>query len=261
MKTFRIIGMVLMAIVMGVNFTSCKPNNNEEEPTKKLVKFSYDIVETTFKYDDQGRLIESVEVRTGDTFTKSYTYVWGDNKIDINGKINGNVHDKCTLFLENGLASQLKGFSPSIDSTYTYNSSGRLVKCEGIWGTESIEWNDDKLIATHSDDNISTDNDSYSYDKNYTTKGYNPLISSGILVNSLFTVHPELAGMTTQKLFNSIGNNSIIHDDNDNTQYIYTTIYRYEFDEDGYVNKAIVTAIDEGETEEYNVNEYTFVWE
>ena len=250
-----------MAIVMGVNFTSCNPDDKQEEPTKKLVKFCYDIVETTFKYDDQGRLIESVEVRTGDTFTKSYTYVWGKNTIDINGYINGENFEKCTLFLENGLASKLNGFSASVDSTYTYNSSGRLVKCEGIWGTESIEWNDDKLIATHSNSNINTDNDSYSYDKNYTTKGYNPLISSGILVNSLFTVHPELAGMTTQKLFNSIDNNSIIHSDNDNTQYIYTTNYRYEFDEDGYVNKAIVTVIDEGETEEYNVNEYTFVWE
>ena len=255
--------MVLMAIVMGVNFTSCKPDDKQEEPTKKLVKFCYDIVETTFKYDDQGRLIESVEVQNEVTslFTTSYTYVWGDNTIDINGNINGIELEKCTLFLENGLASKLNGFSPSVDSTYTYNSSGRLVKCEGIWGTESIEWNDDKLIATHSNSNINTDNDSYSYDKNYTTKGYNPLISSGILVNSLFTVHPELAGMTTQKLFNSIDNNSIIHSDNDNTQYIYTTNYRYEFDEDGYVNKAIVTTIDEGETEEYNVNEYTFVWE
>ena len=255
--------MVLMAIVMGVNITSCKPDDKQEEPTKKLVKFCYDIVETTFKYDDQGRLIESVEVQNEVTslFTTSYTYVWGDNTIDINGNINGIELEKCTLFLENGLASKLNGFSPSVDSTYTYNSSGRLVKCEGIWGTESIEWNDDKLIATHSNSNINTDNDSYSYDKNYTTKGYNPLISSGILVNSLFTVHPELAGMTTQKLFNSIDNNSIIHSDNDNTQYIYTTNYRYEFDEDGYVNKAIVTTIDEGETEEYNVNEYTFVWE
>jgi hypothetical protein len=259
MKTFRIIGLVLMAIFIGVNFTSCKPDDKQEEPTKKLVKIRYINDETTFKYDDQGRLIESVEVRIGDTFTTSYTYVWGENTIDINGYINGEELEKCTLFLENGLASKRDGFSPSVDSTYVYNSSGRLVKCEGLWGTESIEWNDDNIIIAHDDSDISTGNDTYSYDKNYTTKGYNPLISNGILVNSLFTAHPELAGMTTQKLFNSINNNSLIH--SSNTQYIYTTNYRYEFDEDGYVNKAIVTVIDEGETEEYNVNEYTFVWE
>ena len=41
MKKIRIIGMLLLAIIMGVSFTSCNPDNKQEEATKKLVKIRY----------------------------------------------------------------------------------------------------------------------------------------------------------------------------------------------------------------------------
>ena len=259
MKTFRIIGMVLMAIVMGVNFTSCKPNNNEEEPTKKLVKFSYDIVETTFKYDDQGRLIESVEVQKEDSslFTTAYTYVWGDNTIEFTHSINGNVCGNHTLILENGLLTKLDSVYPFFDSTYTYNASGRVVKCEGFFSSRSFKWNDDRLIEKKIVSKSNTNIQTYAYETNATTKGYNPLISRSVIANDLFTAHPELTGTKSQQLFSSNHNYTIFYSDNE--EYDYTLNYKYEFDEDGYVNKAIVTYdTEEGEV----VNEiYTMVWE
>jgi len=97
--------MVLMAFIVGVSFTSCKPDNGEE-PTKKLVKFTFNGDENILKYDDQGHLIE----------------------------------------------------------------------CENFMGTKSLEWNDDKLITIHVNSSITTRNESYTYEKNYITKGYNPII-------------------------------------------------------------------------------------
>ena len=70
-----------------------------------------------------------------------------------------------------------------------------------------------------------------------------------------FTAHPELAGMTTQKLFNSESSISTIG----GKEYTFSYKYEYGFDEDGYVNKAIVKHNEEDC--EHILSEYTFVWE
>ena len=123
-------------------------------------------------------------------------------------------------------------------------------------GTRSLEWNDDKLIAKHDSFSIATNNDTYAYDKNYTTKGYNPLIPYVTTTDLLYVAHPELVGLATERLYNSETSNKTLG----NKEYTFAYKYTYEFNEDGYVTKAIVTGINE-ENEEYKVNEYTFVWE
>lgn len=249
--------MVLMAIVMGVNFTSCKPNN-EEETTKKLVKFCHDNRETILKYDDQGHFIEYSEVLglDGVFHTYTYTYVWKENAIEITLGMDGVAMEKSTLDLENGLASGISDNPLVYTSSFKYNSANRLIECENFMGAQSIEWNDDKLTATNSNSIIGPINYSYTYDKNYTTKGYNPLIPYTISsTEMLFVAHPELAGLATQKLFNSESSSSIIND----KEYTSSYKYEYEFDEDGYINKAIVRHNEEDC--EHIVSEYTFVWE
>ena len=201
MKTFRIIGMVLMAIIMGVNFTSCKPDNKEEEPTKKLVKFCSGNRETILKYDDQGHFIEYSEVMGLDSVfhTYTYTYVWKENAIEITLGMDG-------VAMENSL--------------------------------------------------VNTKNESFTYENNYTTKGYNPLIPYTISsTEMLFVAHPELAGLATQKLFNSETSSSTIG----GKEYTFSYKYEYGFDEDGYVNKVIVRHNEEDC--EHIESEYTFVWE
>ena len=259
MKTFRIIGMVLMAIVMGVSFVSCNPDDKQEEPTKKLVKFGHGNNETILKYDEQGHLIEYSDVMglEGLTKTYTYTYVWGENTIDITLDVNGGEsQEKCTLDLANGLASGISENPLTFHSSFKYNSSNRLIETESFMGTRSLEWNDDKLIAKHDSFSIATNNDTYAYDKNYTTKGYNPLIPYVTTTDLLYVAHPELAGLATEKLYNSETSNKTLG----NKEYTFAYKYTYEFNEDGYVTKAIVTGINE-ENEEYKVNEYTFVWE
>ena len=78
MKKIRIIGMVLMAIIMGVSFTSCNPDDKQEEATKKLVKFSINGSETILKYDDQGHLIEFSDIydlEEAGTYIYTYSFV------------------------------------------------------------------------------------------------------------------------------------------------------------------------------------------
>ena len=258
MKTFRIIGMVLIAIIMGVNFTSCKPNNNEEETTKKLVKFCHGNRETILKYDDQGHFIEYSEVMGLDSVfhTYTYTYVWKENAIEITLGMDGVAMEKSTLDLENGLASGISDNPLVYTSSFKYNSANRLIESENFMGSQSIEWNDDKLTATCNNSLVNTKNESFTYEKNYTTKGYNPLIPYTISsTEMLYVAHPELAGLATQKLFNSENSISIMND----KEYTFSYKYEYGFDEDGYVNKAIVKHNEEDC--EHIVSEYTFVWE
>jgi hypothetical protein len=258
MKTFRIIGMVLMVIIMGVNFTSCKPNNNEEETTKKLVKFCHGNNETILKYDDQGHFIEYSEVMGLDSVfhTYTYTYVWKENAIEITLSMDGVAMENCTLDLENGLASGISDNPLVFTSSFKYNSANRLIESTNFMGTQSIEWNDDKFTATCSNSLVNTKNESFTYEKNYTTKGYNPLIPYTISsTEMLYVAHPELAGLATQKLFNSENSISIMND----KEYTFSYKYEYGFDEDGYVNKVIVRHNEEDC--EHIVSEYTFVWE
>ncbi len=258
MQKFITIGMVLMAIVMGVNFTSCKPDNNEEEPTKKLVKIRYINDEKILKYDDQGHLSEySYIYDLGEigTFIFKYSFVWNENSIDITFDRNGLEQEKCTLLLENGLASGIVGNAITFDSTFKYNSSDRLIEHKNYSGTHLLEWNDDKLITSHSNHSEMTENNTYTYENNYTTKGYNPIIPYLEKSEYLFVAHPELAGLATQKLFDTHTNTYTLND----TTYTYSDKFLYEFDADGYVNKVIVKHNEEDC--EHIVSEYTFVWE
>ena len=112
------------------------------------------------------------------------------------------------------------------------------------------------MTATCNNSLVNTKNESFTYEKNYTTKGYNPLIPYTISsTEMLYVAHPELAGLATQKLFNSENSISIMND----KEYTFSYKYEYGFDEDGYVNKAIVKHNEEDC--EHIVSEYTFVWE
>ena len=255
MKKIRIIGMVLVAIIMGVNFTSCKPDDTpEDEPAKKLVMFGHNGNEKILNYDDQGHLIGYSEIMAG--IMATYTFVWGENTIDITLDLGGLSQEKCTLKLENGLASEISENTLTFSSSFKYNSSNRLIECKNWLCTRSLEWNDDKLMVKHDTVAIGTGKDTYTYNNN-TTKGYNPLIPFIVTPTELlYVAHPELAGLASQKLIDTEYTYDLLGFDE---EYTYSYKYEYGFDEDGYVNKVIVRHNEEDC--EHIVNEYTFVWE
>lgn len=247
--------MVLMAIIMGVNFTSCKPD--KETPKKKLAMFScYEKFKTTFKYDEQGHLIECIDYNILSGSTDIYTYFWNENSIFFTLNLNNPVKINFTLELENGLVSKYIGKPLFFNNFFKYNSYGKLIECQDLMGTISLKWNDDKLITNNYKDSVVTTGiDTYSYDKNYTTEGYNPILSYFITREFLYVAHPEIAGLATQKLYNNETCYSKTSDSEDTNSYKY----EYEFDEDGYVNKVIVKKIEENG--ESILDEYLMTWE
>lgn len=74
-------------------------------------------------------------------------------------------------------------------------------------------------------------------------------------VNYLFMAHPELAGIKTQYL----PDRSVSDGSAAGSEYVWTSDYTYEFDEDGYVTKiADTNSVNDSETEDLI---YTVVWE
>lgn len=254
MKKFRIIGMVLAAIIMGVSFTSCNPD--KEVPAKKLVKFTCsETSEATFKYDEQGRLIECIDYTIYNDETDIYTYVWNENTIDFTYKLGGIYDLYFTLELENCLVSKFTTESHFFNNFFKYNSYGRLIECSDIIRINSLEWDDDKLIKNHFEDPVYMPAiDTYSYDKKYTTEGYNPLIPFIITREFLYVAHPEIAGLATQKLYN----NETSYAKTSDSEYTNSFKYEYGFDEDGYVNKILIKHIEENDT---IIDEYNMIWE
>ena len=231
MKTLRMFGMALVAIIMGVSLSSCNKDENPENGgdfsnEKKLVKMVCESGDWqrvyTFNYDDSGRVIKA----TKDGHTCQI--IWGDDAVKID---NGT-----TITLENGLIQRWDDYM-----TFTYNTSNRFVKWETNGTTKTAIWDGDKLVSIsnyYGGDNILT------Y-KGTCKKGYFPFYN-GSLVDDvtggwLFSAHPELIGARSRQLPAT------------ETYDNRTINFTYEFDEEGYISK-----INEVEEDTYT---YTLTWE
>ncbi|MBQ8421124.1 MAG: hypothetical protein IJX11_02560 [Bacteroidales bacterium] len=213
MKTLRMFGMAMMAVLMGVGFTSCSkddnPDGNEDfSNEKKLVKLvakddesGKDLEVFTFKYDDKGRLTESTCSFDFGEYAWTNHYTWSDNVIMID--------DEYAVALENGRVKSNSG-----DETFTYNDSNRLTK----YDTTTITWDGDKIktISSYVGSNLS-----FTYGEPL-KKGYCPLIPYLIFqYDNLSMAHPELLGVRTKQLPTMIGG----------------ILLTYEFDKEGYITK------------------------
>ena len=247
MKTFRILGMALSAVLMCVNLASCSSDDdptgekdengvvNSGKKIAKIVSESEEWKETiTFSYDDKGRLIQSTEIDEydGEKRTRSCQYIWGDDVV----KVNHEEGFSYTFTLKNGLIQ-----SCDDGTTFTYNNSNRLIKYEepgykSTYTTTAI-WDGDKLMS------ISDEDDDYTYTYGETCKkGFCPSFAVMIYDDfyGLFYVHPELLGARSNHLPATetckYGNE------------IETETFTYNFDKEGYVSKIIVKLMD-GATE------------
>ena len=138
MKTFRLIGMTLLAVVMSVNLTSC---SDDDEPSKNddgVITNQKQLVElrmtnedgvsiTEYSYDSNGKLVSATntEQYDGSTHTSTYTVTWGANKI-----IESRNGEAITYTLENGLITHTSDSDGGdLDNTdFTYNANNQLVK-------------------------------------------------------------------------------------------------------------------------------------
>lgn len=260
MKTFKMIGIALMAVLMCVNFTACSEDDpTDESPQyelvtsgKKLVKieftFSYpsDFIEVwDFNYDSEGKLIEATFTDNYENQTKT-RYTWNNNIINVLEKDYKNTEYEYTYNLKNGLVQDWNNIK--------YNETGRPEKIMG----STIKWDNDKYTRISTPYQVSENLTAYVftqyyYAKNGTTcNGYYPFIPLGPVNEEkdfLFIIHPELAGMRSTQI-----PVSFLHSDafyNITTQGTYT----HRLDDEGYISE--FRKREEGDWYEYI---YTMTW-
>lgn len=258
MKTFRLIGMALLAVC--VSFASC--SSDDEEPAKnddgvitnqkllvelRMTEEDGESVITEYSYDSKGKLLSAN--RDG----REYTITWGANKI-----IESRAGSAVTYTLENGLITHTSDSDGGdLDNTdFTYNTNNQLVKLQ--YNEEeylSYTWQGEKL--TKMAWNYNTED---TYELSYsgkTCKGYLPIMVWNVDdLRPLLEAHPELAGMRCNQLPDKVYSKDEYNEE--------TEQYTYTFDKDGYVESCTEVStykrldIDETRTE---TTIYTFTWE
>lgn len=262
MKTFRIIRMALVAVLIVASFGACSKMENDE-PQKRLVKIAfYDPSSLdfcyTFKYDDKGFLksatLETVSYFESNpsTFVETYYYKWNGQSIDVEVTSSNDgiiveqyeyIYHLSEGFIHSKTFSGSDGYSISLG----YDSSNRLTR----YDDQMIAWDNDKLISINVNDPEYWYTKSYTYETTPQVKGYSPLLPFSVTGEALILTHPELAGLMTNK----IPATEITLPNKSNQQ----TRYEYEIDKDGYISKVIEIAIQEGV--ELWTTEYTIEWE
>ena len=266
MRTFRLIGMALIAVMTCANFTACSSDDDEVikdddgvvTREKKLVemKESYDSKDDvhvdvmTFSYDGKGKLITVVQKCSDDNSSNITNITWGENtfKESSNGEsITYSVNDG---LVRTGSESDGRNYS------FAYNSSKQLTTYQ--YGDK----NDDTTTRTLTWDNGKVTKMTYKKDEpstitygNQTCKGYFPLMV--LMVEDDFKAmlaHPELIGMRATQLpsqtYSKYVQKGEHYDDYFKETYKYenikeeTTKFTYKLTTDGYVESVTMEETD-----------------
>ena len=252
MKIFRFFGMALVAACMSVNFTACSSDDGSDGEggcinEKKLTKIvSGEEAYTAFSYDNQGRVVEVVDVygSAGWTATDVYQYTWCDDAILVNKQSEIDVprNKSYTYNIDNGRVYNTDK-DEDIESFY-YNNSNRLSQIKSTWRTYNYFWSGDKLMAI--DDGVK-----FTY-KESCSKGFSPIFVESISSEPLLIVHPEIIGCRTKQL---PATKTETWDDGDGYgEKTEVLTYSYTFDNEGYISKIEVVNNREKLT-------YTLTWE
>lgn len=162
---------------------------------RKLLKITDSNSYFEFKYDEKGRIIESVEYIADDHLKRSNKYTYSNDKVVQTFYENENIKDKdirTTVLQNNRVVSERIHLSAHegepeywADYNYTYNGAGELIKVvttsNGRPDTEyKLTWTDgDITLVEHFRDNKKVGQVAYEYNKSITNK-YLPLIFNPI---------------------------------------------------------------------------------
>jgi hypothetical protein len=268
MKTLRLVGSALFAVLLSVNLTSCGSDDDDSNGGgnwngvaggKKIVKIVGVSTESgnrdveTFEYDSEGRLSKVVSIWENESYSMYFSdttttdFYWADGTIKVVENI-GSYKEISTLTLENGLVQNCKGRannSYTFQETYTYNDKNQLLWSECISGvtySATAKWDGDKLLSIYFDGgNVQTVTLAYG---SSCSKGYFPFVAEMIefRYDALYVAHPEIVGMRTNQLPSSITQKSQYENE--------TSKLTYEFDNEGYISKVV--------TDDYI---YTITWQ
>ena len=216
-----------------------------------------------FSYDEQGYLT-SME----STYTTNSTYEWKNKYIK---EIYSDDSYATFNFKDGLIESEKLDWVEDLIYFYGYNNLGQLNlygerdEIDGfVSDRTNLTWENNTLTKIIDEDYSRYEDE---YDKEVITisyngktcKGYFPLINSYIFAGdvSLIWAHPELAGIRTNQLPNTIRTNDGFYD--------ITYEFSYKFDENGYIKSCIVKEIEYDHYNdsyyELNTSTYTFTWE
>lgn len=263
MKTLRLLGMALIAILVSANFIACSSDDDEEitknddgiiTNQKKLVEVKMidddgETVTWKFSYDTKGRLATFINTDEGNGYT--YNYTWNGNTIEAKNK-------RCTrtYTLNDGLVRTIRDTDDEDwnNVSFTYNSSNQLLTIKEINGNNTyistLTWDNGKYMGT--------DDFSKATYSGKTCKGYFPLygyVAIGEVIDDIFIAHPELLGVRNSQLPDKVNNMEKSTKE--------TLDFTYTFDKDGYVESCtVVDTHTESSSSTYtNTTTYTFKWE
>jgi hypothetical protein len=253
MKTFRVIGMAMLAVLLCVGNSSCSKeddlggNGGVTSSSKKLTKIvktrdNGDSYEAILSYDDNGRLISCYE--DGEI----YQFSWSDNTIT---RTTGD--NERTYSYIDGLIRQEQRDNYTLD--YAYNSSKQIIAMNWfekysnkVNRKDVYSWENGRITQiTQEEYDIHTSQITYG---SKTCKGHNPYMTLLMSNTQLFWTHPELIGVTYNQLPTTIKSDNVIR----NVSYV--------FDKDGYVVGCSIEQITKTNGEESKITyTYTFTWE
>ena len=162
---------------------------------RKLLKMTFGESYFELKYDEKGRIIESVEYFANDHLKRSSKYAYSNDKVVQTFYENEDIKNKdirTTVLQNNRVVSEKINLIPYegepeywADYNYTYNTAGELTKIvitnNERTGTEyKLTWTDgDITLVEHFRDNKKVGQVAYEYNKSITNK-YLPLIFNPI---------------------------------------------------------------------------------
>ena len=267
MKTYRMFGMALSAVLMCVVFASCgtdypeaNKENNIVTNERKLLAIAEEyedgeLYTYSFSYDSKGR---AIAVTTKDYYydkpkTKVTNIAWSDNKI-----VESRNGEDLTMTLVDGLI--LRGESSEDDGCmylFAYNSSNKLSTVEHShkdgYDTSITDfyWEGNKFVKYEYTDGYYDEEVQVKY-SGKTCKGYFPLWGMTI-EDDCYTLlaHPELLGFRSNYLPSQIISQT------DYSKYVSNI--SYTLDKDGYIKTCTISTSEDGEYDETVI--YTFEWE
>lgn len=272
MKIFRLIGMALMAILIGVNFIACSDDDEGDTPIKnddgivtnqkKLMQMKMvgdsETITWEFSYDSKGRLASVIHTeKYGNNTDRNIThYTWSNNTI-----IAEDGRSTRTYTLNDGLVRTIRDTRNNdwSNASFTYNSSKQLIATkdviQGDTYIDTYTWENGRIIGI-------TDGEDYATYITYsgkTCKGYFPFYNPSDN-DYIFYVHPELIGLRNSQLPDQVS-------DKDNEEE--SEKCTYTLDKDGYVESCTFISIGKGQldptpnnrTTYTNTTTLTFKWE
>lgn len=300
MKTFRIIGMALLAVMMCVNLASC---NDDDDPVKnedgiitnqkRLIAFRQESSSGSyvvrFTYDNAGKVVHVMDD------DEPIYIAWTNNAINATSDENG-IN---SYILADRLVQMIQEDNGN-SQILSYDANGRLIELSDDAESYEYTWENNKLTKVKHTNKYTRK----AYESEYTYSGktcngwfFNPhnYAWDELYHDNIFFAHPELVGLRLTELpdkiyYKNIDTGEYFNETFNETYYyerVYeeTTEYTYTLDSDGYIanyickettvetytssfsdvnGDGIITDDERNVTQKHEYTDsdtYTFVWE